>query len=93
MTPRQEHNEAQQKDVEVVKPRIDEDEILRLIHETQEAPEWSESQSAFYDGSSSQTDTFHTRPRGMSNALRILQARQRRGDQNGGASHGPTDMH
>lgn len=92
VTPRQENNDMSPKNEEAAKPRIDEDEILRLIHETQEAPEWSESQSAFYDGSSSQTDTFHSRPQGMSNALRILQARQRRGDQNG-ASHGPTDMH
>lgn len=40
--------------------KIEEDEILRLIHESQEAQEWSESQS-MYD--SSQTDTFHARPR------------------------------
>lgn len=46
--------------------KIEEDEILRLIHESQEAQEWSESQS-MYD--SSQTDTFHGRPRGITAGL------------------------
>lgn len=44
----------------------DEDEILRKINEEQE---WSEIQSTFQDGSSSQTDTLHKRPQ----ALKILQ--------------------
>ena len=43
----------------------DEDEILRKINEEQE---WSEIQSTFQDGSSSQTGTLEKRPQ----ALRIL---------------------
>ena len=51
--------------------KIEEDEILRLIHEYQEGQEWSESQS-MYD--SSQADTFHGRPRGITAALALSSA-------------------